>query len=361
MVSAPNGDVCACVVSGSGGNTPSTTTTTAPSSGGGSSGSGTSAGGPYGKYTGRMKTFLDAMTIGPYDTGSISFSAAVAPYSPWNPPPTSLITDLLNILKTTTKYKTLQMYYIDQWTVPLIAQSGFKMLGILSLVASADNSAMINAGIAMAKAYPDTIVGIACGNELGSTNGITWSTVYTVSQCVNALKSAGIVQPVGVIDTYDSWCGRGSSCAPWTDMASLNVDFIGANIYPFWDNVYSGGDSCNYYNTAGAMTLSHHKNLMNIYNMPVVVTEWGWPGAPAGQTYLNQANYATGQQCGVCNDANQKAMVQSTIDLYRNTGIPINTFEAFREAWKATSSIAPEANWGICLGTYPYTCVSAPN
>jgi len=352
--SAPNGDACACVQVSSPVSAPrpgSSPVASPPSS----------SNGPYAKYTGKMRIFLDAMSIGSYDTGSVSFSPSVAPYSPWNPPPTALITDLLNILHTTTKYKTLMMYYIDQWTVPLIANAGFKMLGILALNAGADNSAMINAGIAMAKAYPDTIVGIACGNELGLTNGITWSTIYTVSQCVTALKSAGVSQPVGVIDTYDSLCGRGGSCAPWSDLAGLPIDWIGANIYPYWDNVWSGSSPCTYANTAAAKTMADHKNLMSIYNVPVIVTEWGWPGAPPGQTFLSQANVATGQQCGVCNDDSQKVMVQNMINLYRNTGLPCNTFEAFREAWKGSSSLSPEVNWGICLGTYPYTCVSAPN
>ncbi|KAL0489925.1 hypothetical protein AKO1_005457 [Acrasis kona] len=214
----------------------------------------------------------------------------------------------------------------------------------------------------MAKAYPDTIVGIACGNELGSTSGLNWNTIYTVQTCVNALKAAGLSQPIGVIDTYDSWCSNGANgCSQWSAMAAINIDWIGANIYPYWDNVYSGADSCNTASSAAAMTMTHHKNLISRYDVPVVVTEFGWPGAPAGQTFLNQANYVTGEQCGVCNDANQKVMVQNMIDLYRNTGLPCNTFEAFREAWKSSSSIAPESNWGVCLGTSPYTCVGAPN
>jgi len=413
--SAPNGDRCACVVNNSPTTTklPSQTTTRSPSptttkipttncwtcspgykhwfelglskptdecacfpigglvpapappaSGGGSSNPGWNNSGPYAKYTGRMRTFVNAMTPGASDTGSVSFSAAVAPYSPWNPPPEALINQLLSILRAQTKFKTLVMYYIDQWTVPIIARHGYQMTGIVSLVVGGDNSGVINAAINMAKQYPDTIVGIACGNELAHQSGLTWNVVYTVTNCIQRLKEAGVVQPVGVMDTFHTWCSENESgCNTRWSAVSDHADWLGVNIYPYWNNVFSGNWPCNYYTDAALRTMEAHKRLINLYSdKPVVVTEWGWPGAPDGQTIVSPPNYVTGQQCGICNNANQKVMVQNMIDLYRQYQLPGNCFSAFREEWKGQGGgvTTIETQWGICSGHAPYNCMGAP-
>jgi exo-beta-1,3-glucanase (GH17 family) len=125
--------------------------------------------------------------------------------------------------------------------------------------------------------------------------------------------------------------------------------------------VYSGVWPCNTPATAPQITLSNHKTLKALYSgKQVVLTEFGWAAAATGTSIKVQANVITGQQCGVANDANQKALVQAMIDLYRTEGLPCNTFEAYREPWKGTSDEDVNRYWGICLGTSPYTCINAP-
>jgi exo-beta-1,3-glucanase (GH17 family) len=237
------------------------------------------------------------------------------------------------------------------------------MLGIISINVGQDNSGMINEAIKAIRAYPDTIVAVSCGNELGHTAGLTSAVVSAVGQCVRQLKSAGISQPIGNIDTYYSWCNKNErECNnPWSAMAN-QVDWIGLNDYAYFSNIYSGIWPCTPPNRAAQQTMENHQRVMRLYqNKPVVLTETGWPTAPSGTTIMNTPNYVTGQQCGPANDANQKATVQSLINLYRSKQYPMNLFSAFKEAWKGATSQHIETQWGICDGTYPYTCKNQPN
>jgi exo-beta-1,3-glucanase (GH17 family) len=93
-----------------------------------------------------------------------------------------------------------------------------------------------------------------------------------------------------------------------------------------------------------------------------VLTEFGWPASNPGTNIVPQNNVITGQNCGAANDKNQKAMIQGVIDLYRAKKLPCNTFEAFREVWKASSSgISFDAFWGVCSGNSPYSCLNVPS
>ncbi len=204
---------------------------------------------------------------------------------------------------------------------------------------------------------------LSCGNELGANFGMVDSTVNIISTCLRALRSANLPQPIGVIDTYYTWCNHQEKpCnVPWS-VISNQVDWIGLNTYPIWENIFSGMFPCTAPADAAAATLQRHKSVQANYpNKPVVLTEFGWAGANPGQSMRLQNNVITGQNCGPASDANQKLMVQGVINLYRAAKLPCNTFEAFRETWKATtSSIAMDAFWGVCQGTAPYDCINAP-
>jgi len=308
-----------------------------------------------------MKRFIDLMTPNANSPGSISFSPGVSPYSPWNPPPLSLVSSLLDKLKTQTKFRTLMMYFIDYYTLNIVKEKGFQVLAIVDLT-TGDNSNVINNAIAMAKQFPDTIISLACGNELGANNGMTDRVVQVVNQCVSSLKAGGVQQPVGSIDVFTSWCGgKESPCNQQWSAITNNLDWIGLNDYPWWTNVFSGNWPCTPVGQAAQKTLSSYRAIQSLYpNKPIVMTEFGWPTAPQGTSTTSPANYATGQQCGVANDANQKLMIQNTIDLFRANKLPCNTFQAFGEQWKA-QHYSFDAFWGICRGTAPYDCVNVPN
>jgi len=302
------------------------------------------------------------MTPSTNSLGSVSFSPGVGGFSPSNPPSLSLVGQLLDNLVANTKYRTVQMYYLDPSTVQLVANAGLKMLGIIYTVPGQDNTALINSAIQVVHQFPDTVIALSCGNEMILNYGLTSSVIGAVSQCVSQLKAAGITLPIGSIDTYTGWCSNTETPCnnPVTGISDL-VDWIGFNDYPWYDNTFSGTWSCVPFNQAAQVTLGKHKTLSALYGKPIVLTEFGWPSAPAGSSIMSQPNDITGQQCGVGNDANQKAMIQNQIDLYRMNNLPCNTFEAFRESWKGNGPTSPETEFGFCLGDSPYTCINQPN
>jgi len=301
------------------------------------------------------------MTPNANSPGSVSFSPGVAPYSPWNPPPLSLVGTLLDKLISQTTFRTIMMYFIDYYTLNLVKERGLKVLAIVDLT-TGDNTNVINNAIAMAKQFPDTIISLSCGNELAANNGMTDRVVQVVQQCVSSLKAANVPQPVGSIDVFSVWCGgKESPCnVQWSAISNV-VDWIGLNDYPWWNNVFSGNWPCNTAAQAAQRTLEHNRVIQNLYpNKPVVMTEFGWPAAPAGTSAPNPANYITGQQCGIASDANQKLMIQNTIDLFRMNKLPCNTFQSFREDWKATIGRDCDRWWGFCQGVPPYNCINTP-
>lgn len=260
-----------------------------------------------------------------------------------------------------TKYRTMLMYYIDSYTIQVAAQKGLKVVGIIYTVPGQDNANLINTAIQVTRQYPDTIISLACGNEMGANYGLTDAVVNAVSQCVTALRSANLNKPIGSIDTYYSWCSRSEKpCNKWSAVGDL-VDWIGLNDYPYYDNTYSGTWPCVTHTQAAQVTLGKHQTVSSLYGKPVVLTEFGWPSAPTGTSIMSQVNVITGSQCGVANAANQKVMVQSVIDLYRKNSLPCNTFELFKESWKGSGDTHAETQFGICSGTAPYDCVSQPN
>jgi len=253
------------------------------------------------------------------------------------------------------------MYFIDLYTLNLVKARNLKVLAIVDLT-TGDNNDVINNAIAMAKQFPETIIALSCGNELGANNGMTDRVVQVVQECYRRLKAGGVQQPVGSIDVFSVLCGgKESPCnSPWTGVGGV-VDWIGLNDYPWWNNVFSGVWPCNVATQGAQRTFDHYRAIQALYpTKPIVMTEFGWPSAPVGQSITSTANYVTGQQCGIANDNNQKVMVQSTIDLFRQNNLPCNTFQSFREDWKGTGAGDINRYWGICQGQPPYNCVNVP-
>jgi uncharacterized Zn-binding protein involved in type VI secretion len=201
-------DQCACYTDTTGGSSPGTTPSTAAPSGT------------------LMQRFITAMTPSATSPGSISFSACVAPYSPWNPPSLNLMKQLLSNLIATTNYRTIMVYSLDQYIAQVAASLGVKVLGIIYLTNDySSNSANIANGIYAAKTYPDTVIGIACGNENGQNYGATANTASFINNCISTVRQAGVKQPIGCIDTPSSWIQSGGGT--WSDVAK-NADWIGA-------------------------------------------------------------------------------------------------------------------------------------
>ncbi len=211
------------------------------------------------------------------------------------------------------------------------------------------NEASITAGIAAALAYPDTIIRLSCGSEVRTRNGPALDA--TIDQCLTRFRAAGVTQPLTSIDTWWEWCNASWPCQPRT--LAPSVDWIGVNVFPWWEDKYSGIFPCTPAAAAADFHIARMQNIMDRYpSKPVVLTEFGWPSGPDGYA---ETNTYTGQGCGVASQANQSLVVKSTLAKLQERQWSGVAFSGFREAWKTTEG-AVGPFWGLCGGV-AYRCV----
>lgn len=213
------------------------------------------------------------------------------------------------------------------------------------------NQASITAGIQRAKAKPQTIVRLSCGSELRVSNDVTVAEPI-IRDCLAQVKAAGVTQPVGNIDSWWNWCNGAWPCQTW--QLAGDVDWIGVNIYPWWENIESGIFPCITAGDAAAFTVARYQAMRAQYpGKDVLLTEFGWPAGPDG--YITQNRY-TDDRCGLASAANQRLVVEQTLAALDALGLAGTVFEAFQEPWKASGEGAFAAYWGVCSGNAPYAC-----
>jgi len=277
----------------------------------------------------------------------------------FGPHPThSQIDALFDALISQTRFRCILTYGVLNgldYTFQSAQERGIKVIAIIWLGTDVPtNDASIAAGIQAAKAYPDTIVRLSCGSEFRTRYGGGFD--YIIRDCIDRLREAGVTQPITSIETWWEWCARSRPCQQWD--LSADVDWIGINVFPWWENKYSGLFPC----TAAADAAEFHiARLMEVSarypGKDVVLTEFGWPAGPDGYSETNQY---TGQQCGVASEDNQHLVVEETLAKLDELGLDGVLFEAFREGeWKRRNEGPVGVFWGICEGASPYTCRSA--
>jgi exo-beta-1,3-glucanase (GH17 family) len=354
----PGGDQCECILGNPNlSNTPTTTTTKSPAL-------------PTSATTSALQKFLNLLTPNDISPGSVSFSPYVAPYSPWNGPPMDTIDTLGSNLVKQTNYRTVLIYYTEPYLVGSCVRNGMNVFGIISLGSDVTNNEnLITTAIQTVQKYPNNMVGLVCGNELGMQLGVTTSTAAIINNCLTKVKAANLGIPVGVMDTFTAWTASGA----WSAV-SANADYIGtskllffiiylpSDIYSWWDNMYIPPPfTCQTPANGPQTTYNNYLKVQALYpKTPVILTEFGWPSCGAGFT-CKTPNVVDGSTCAVANDSNQKQFVQNVINIFRQNKKPCNTFSAFREAWKGTNSADINEYWGVCSGSPPYSCINAPS
>jgi exo-beta-1,3-glucanase (GH17 family) len=229
-----------------------------------------------------------------------------------------------------------------------------KVVAIIWLDTDASvNQLSISNGIQAAKNYPNTIIRLSCGSEFRTRHGTGLDAI--IRDCLTQVRAAGVTQPLTSIDTWWEWCNRSWPCQIW-DMAN-DVDWIGINVFPWWENKFSGIFPCTPVNHAADFHIARLQDAKSRYpGKEVILTEFGWPAGPDGFTETNQI---TGQKCNgaEASEINQRRVVIETLTKLDSIGFRGIVFEAFREAWKVSEG-AVGPFWGICAGTSPYTCKS---
>ena len=206
------------------------------------------------------------------------------------------------------------------------------------------NSRSISAGIKAAKTYPKTIFRLSCGSEVRSRHGKALDS--EILRCLNSLRKAGVSQPLTSIDSWWQWCDKTINCKK--SLLADKVDWIGVNVFPWWENKLSSVYPCTTAEQAAEFHIARLQDLSRIYpGKELILTHFGWPNGPEGTT---EVNIYTRQRCGLASPINQKLVVDNTFKMLAEhhwTGVVLG---AFSEYWMPVKMF-PELWLDICKGT----------
>lgn len=285
-----------------------------------------------------------------------AFSPYVGKLSPdYGPSPSKeLINTLLDKLVKETKFRCIMTYGVMnglEYTFAAAEARHLKVIAIIWLDKDiAVNSKSIASGIEVAKAFPETIIKLSCGSEVRTRHAYAFD--GEITRCIDSLRKAGVPQPITTIDTWWEWCNRTTPCHQ--NSFGAQVDWIGINVFPWWENLYSGLFPCIPAKKAADFHIARIEDVRKTYpDKEVILTEFGWPNGPEGGTGTNPK---TGEHCGIANKQNQELVVQSTFKKLAAKNWSGVVFEAFSENWKPNDEGAFGRFWGICQGEPPYTC-----
>ena len=286
----------------------------------------------------------------------IAFSPYVGKINPnYGPQPSKeLIERLLDRIVKETSFRCIMTYGVISGLESIFAAAEarhIKVIAILWIDKDATvNSQSIANGIRIAKAFPETIIKLSCGSEVRTRHGYTYD--GEITRCINTLREAKVKQPITTIDTWWEWCNRSSSCGPTS--FSAQVDWVGINVFPWWENRFSGLYPCVSADKAADFHLARLNEVKKANpDKEVIITEFGWPNGPLNGT---ETNIKTGQHCGIASPDNQALVIQSTFKKLAEQHYSGVVFEAFSENWKPSDEGNFGSYWGICNGEPPYTC-----
>jgi len=288
----------------------------------------------------------------------VAFSPYVGQLNPdYGPPPSKAqIEQLLDVLVEKTPFRCIMTYGVLNGLDATFAAAearGIKVIAILWIDKDIEvNSASISKGIALARTYPKTIVKLSCGSEVRTRHGNALDSEIT--RCINAMREAKIAQPVTTIDTWWEWCNRATPCQQ--TVFANSVDWIGINIFPWWENMYADLFPCTPAEKAADFHLARIEDVRRAYpGKDVIVTEFGWPYAPEGAT---ETNVHTGEHCGIASRKNQALVIRSTLKKLAEKQWSGVVFEAISENWKSSHEGQFGGSWGICSGEPPHECLT---
>jgi exo-beta-1,3-glucanase (GH17 family) len=270
-------------------------------------------------------------------------------------PSKALINELLDTLIHKTPFRCIMTYGVLNGLDNIFSAAEARNIKVIAIIwldkDTTVNSISIIKGIEVAKKYPKTIIKLSCGSEVRTRNG--YALDAEITRCINDLRNAAVTQPITTIDTWWEWCNRSITCQQTS--FSSKVDWIGANVFPWWENKFSAIHTCVPAEKAADFQIARLSDIKkNNPNKNVILTEFGWPNAPNNGT---EANLITGQKCGLAGKKAQKLIIESTFNKLAKKKWSGVAFESFSESWKPDSEGPFGSFWGICSGEIPYNCI----
>lgn len=265
--------------------------------------------------------------------------------------PVSQIIHIMDQLTIQLPFKCISIYGTTNGKhniIPAAKARGIKVLLTVWLeLNETQNAENIRMGIYAATHYPETVVALSCGSEILLREGA--AAVPVVRACADTLRAANVMQPIGFREITSSLFALGSS-------VSDVFNWVGVNVFTYWDLVWSGSPmptGCNDPATLQAQNLEAAVNQARamFVNMPIIVSEWGWPSG--GQPkYV----YPYCLKAGTTPEQQSKVLVNG-FEKLRDLGVPAFLFQSFSNGeWKIPQEGLVGMYWGVCDRTYPNNC-----
>lgn len=182
----------------------------------------------------------------------------------------------------------------------------------------ARNQLEIARGIALARAYPDTITRVVVGNEVLLRRDLPPAELIAAIDQVRA----AVKQPVAYADVWEFW-------EEFPEIAR-HVDIILVHLLPYWEDVPTGIDA------AIAHVDAVFSRMQALFpGKRIGIGETGWPSE------------GRARRDAVPSRVNETRFLRAFMALSARRGFDYNFIEAFDQEWKYASEGRVGAAWGI--------------
>jgi exo-beta-1,3-glucanase (GH17 family) len=268
-----------------------------------------------------------AMPQAPLKAGEKLYCLSYAPFrgtqTPFDPAtfiPAAQIEEDLTLLARLTDC--VRIYSADQGleqVAGIAAKHGLKVLqGFWVSNDPAKNRVQLEATVALANRYPDTIRAVVVGNEVLLRGDLS---ATELANTIRAVK-ARVHVPVTYADVWEYWLRN-------RDVAAA-VDYITIHILPYWEDFPIPADQ------AAAHVDAIRRQLVDAFaGKEVVIGEVGWP------------SYGRMREGALPSPANQARVIQDVLALAKRDNAHVNVIEAFDQPWKRGLEGTVGGHWGL--------------
>ncbi len=228
--------------------------------------------------------------------------------------------DLAQLSKVTACVRTYSVELGLDKVAPLARKHGLKVLqGIWLGSDQAKNKQEIDAGIALARAYPDTISALVVGNEVMLRGELSAADISAILKDVKA-RAGGV--PVTYADVWEFW-ERAKALAG-------DVDFVTVHILPYWEDLPVSAAE------AGRHIDHIRQHVADQFpGKEILIGETGWPSA--GRM----------REGALPSLSDQALVMHEVVRLAKEKGYRVNVLEAFDQPWKRRNEGTVGGHWGL--------------
>ncbi|HZD26846.1 MAG TPA: glycoside hydrolase family 17, partial [Alphaproteobacteria bacterium] len=235
--------------------------------------------------------------------------------------PEGLIERDLKALKPYTAcIRTYTSYGPQAEVLPVAAKLGLKvMLGIWISDDEKRNAREIDAGLALAKRYPQAVRDIVVGNEVLLRREMTGKRLAGIIRSVKARTDL----PVTYADIYEFWRRN--------PVVAHAVDIMTLHVLPYWDDPTPVSIN----EVQGLVRQVVEKARATYPGEPMQIGEIGWPSAGRTRGYAAPSL------------VNEARFVREFTAQAKSLGLPYNLIEAIDQPWKRAPEGTVGGYWGI--------------